>query len=403
MTLDSAQTGSLTPKELGIVMRLASILTAIVVAAGLYAFVIERDAVLAIARSRLNMEPVAASNTDFGQNSATEVAAAGKGPSGESETESTGAVRVVAIRSNARPVKSGVTVRGQTEALRFVDIRSQASGLVVSEPLRKGAFVSEGQVVCVLDPGSKFADLKEARARFEEAAVNEMTASKLAEEGFATQNRRNSAKATLESAEAAVERAQVAIDRLDMTAPFDGLLESDAAETGSLLQPGSLCARVVQLDPIKIVGHLSDAEVDRIQAGNEASARFTSGRTTSGKVTYISRSGDPETRTFRLEIEVANTDLSIRDGSAVEVFIASASELAHLVPQSAMTLNDAGQIGLRTVEGGKASFNPIRIVRDTPEGAWVKGLPEKADVIVVGHEYVVEGSPVLVSYRDPAS
>ena len=385
-------------------MRIASILTAIVVAAGLYAFVIERDAVLAIARSRLNIEPVAAESTGPGEERSTEVAGAAPArPNGIGEPESEQGVRVVAIRSVARPIESGVVLRGQTEALRFVDIRSQASGLVVSQPLRKGAFVVEGQVLCVLDPGSKFADLKEAEARLEEASVNAMTASKLAEEGFATQNRSNSAKAALESAEAAVERARVAIGRLEMTAPFDGILESDAAETGSLLQPGSLCSRVVQLDPIKIVGYLSDTEVDRIQAGNSATARFTSGRTASGRVTYISRSGDPQTRTFRLEIEVANSDLAIRDGSAVEVFIASSSELAHLVPQSAMTLNDAGLIGLRTVLGGKAFFNPIRILRDTPEGAWVKGLPEEVEVIVVGHEYVVDGTPLLVSYRTPTS
>ena len=385
-------------------MRIASILTAIIVAAGLYAFVIERDAVLAIARSRLNIEPVAAESTVPGEERSTEVAGSAPArPDGIGGPESDQGVRVVAIRSVARPIESGVILRGQTEALRFVDIRSQASGLVVSEPLRKGAFVVEGQVLCVLDPGSKFADLKEAEARLEEASVNAMTASKLAEEGFATQNRSNSAKAALESAEAAVERARVAIGRLEMAAPFDGILESDAAETGSLLQPGSMCARVVQLDPIKIVGYLSDTEVDRIQAGNPATARFTSGRNASGRVTYISRSGDPQTRTFRLEIEVANSDLAIRDGSAVEVFIASSSELAHLVPQSAMTLNDAGLIGLRTVLGGKAIFNPIRIIRDTPEGAWVKGLPEEVEVIVVGHEYVVDGTPLLVTYRTPTS
>ncbi len=390
-------------------MRIASILTALIVAAGLYAFVIERDAILAIARSQLNIEP---DTTQTGNqyadgpsaNAQNRPESPGEGQSpflGEPEDNT--AVRVVAIESTARPVESGVVVRGQTEALRHVDIRSQASGLVLTEPFRKGSFVKKGQVLCVLDPGSKFADLQESEARLEEATVNEMTASKLAEEGFATLNRRNSAKAALESAEAAVERARVAISRLQMIAPFDGLLESDAAETGSLLQPGSLCATVVQLDPIKIVGYLSDFEVDRIETGSNATARFTSGRVVSGEVTYISRSGDHDTRTFRIEVEVTNTDLSIRDGSAVEVFIASANEFAHLVPQSAMTLNDAGQIGLRTVMDGKARFNPIKILKDTPDGAWVKGLPDQATVIVVGHEYVIDGTPVDVSFREPAS
>ncbi len=401
-------------------MRIASMLTAILVAAGLYAFVIERDAVLAVARSQFNAEPDSGAATDSGngrpgmetaqQDSGDEGGPGGPGGDGHQghwggggEDEDDGSVRVVAIKSIARPVESGVVIRGQTEALRFVDVKSQTSGLVVSEPRRKGSFVDQGQVLCVLDPGSSYANLLEAEARLEEAANNERTASILAEEGFATQNRRNSAKAALESAQAAVERARVAISRLEMTAPFDGLLDTDAAETGSLLQPGSLCARVLQLDPMKIVGYLSDVEVDRVSVGNTATARFTSGKTTTGTVTYISKSGDRDTRTFRLELEVANRDLAIRDGSAVEVFIASDSELAHLIPQSAMTLNDAGQLGLRTVVDGKANFLPISIIRDTPEGAWVTGLPEQADVIVVGHEYVINGTPVDVSYRSLAS
>ena len=386
-------------------MRIASFLTAILVAAGLYAFVIERDTVLAIARDYLQSDtdaPIiqaeaatAANDEGVGRSGP---GARRPGPPPEADAAD-GIVRVVAIRSTARPIESGVVLRGQTEAVRFVDVKSESTGLVVSDPMRKGSFVRKGQVLCVLDPGSRFADLNEAEARLEEATINERNTSILAEEGFAAENMRNAARAALESATAAVERARVAVNRLQIEAPFDGLLESDAAETGTLLQPGSLCATIVQLDPIKVVGYLSDVEVDRVAVGNVATARLTSGRHVAGIVTYISRSGDRNTRTFRIEIGVDNEDLTIRDGSAAEIFIAGENQLAHLVPQSAITLNDAGQLGLRTVVDGKALFNPIRILRDTPDGAWVEGLPEEATVIVVGHEFVIDGTPVTASYR----
>ena len=58
----------------------------------------------------------------------------------------------------------------------------------------------------------------------------------------------------IEAAAAAVALAKREIDRLTITAPFDGLLESDAAELGSLLQPGALCATVIQLNPMVMVG-----------------------------------------------------------------------------------------------------------------------------------------------------
>ena len=44
-------------------------------------------------------------------------------------------------------------------------------------------------------------------------------------------------------------------------APFAGLLETDTAELGALLQTGSPCATIIQLDPIKFVGFVPEAEL----------------------------------------------------------------------------------------------------------------------------------------------
>ncbi len=371
-------------------MRIIPVLTAVLAAAALYGFLIEREAVLGFVRGSVN----------GGAAPRAEQPATAEEAPAEAGSATDRIVRVIAIRSTAEPVESGVTIRGQTEALRFVDVRSQSSGIVVSEPRRKGSFVTESEAVCTLDPGASKAELAEAEARLEEAKLNERTATQLAEGGFATETRRNAAKAILESAEAAYERAQDAIDKLTMTAPFDGLLESDAAELGSLLQPGSLCARIIQLNPINVVGYISELEVEKIKIGDPARVRFLSGRTASGTVRFVSRSADSDTRTFRIDITVANSDFSIRDGSAAEVFVATDNEMAHLLPQSVLTLNDAGRLGVRTVDGETARFFAVGIIRDTTGGVWVNGLPEQIDVIVVGHEYVIDGTPVTAFYRD---
>ena len=368
-------------------MRIFSIVSALLVAVALYAFIIERDRVLAL------LQPAEGSA----------VASETTGPAQEeAEAASTDrVVRVIALRSSEQVIESGVVLRGQTEAQRSVDVRSQATGLVVSEPQRKGAFVSTGLLLCELDPGSSSANLAEAVARLDEARTNERAASRLAEEGFGSEARRNSAQAALEAAAAAVERAMDAQDRLTMRAPFNGLLESDTAEIGSLLQPGSLCAHIIQLDPINIVGFVPEKDVDLVEVGYQANVRFLSGRTVSGEVTFVSRSADPDTRTFRVEITAANTDLTIRDGSSAEIFIHAQDERAHLLPQSSLTLGDGGRLGVRLAEQGRARFYPVSIIRDTVEGAWVAGLPASAEIIIVGHEYVTDGTGVEVSYRSP--
>jgi len=190
--------------------------------------------------------------------------------------------------------------------------------------------------------------------------------------------------------------AETELSRLIIKAPFSGLLESDTAELGTLLQPGALCATIIQLDPVKLIGYVPETDVNQVNVGALAGARLAAGgKEVQGKVTFISRSADPQTRTFLTEIEVPNPDLAIRDGQTAEILIASDGAQAHLIPQSAMTLNAEGTIGLRLVgEDNIVDFQAVEIVRDTAKGIWVTGLPETADVIVVGQEYVIEGVKV---------
>ncbi len=359
--------------------------------------------------------------------------------------EDTGELVKVQVRKLiGEQVDSAVILRGETEAARQVDARSETSAIVASAPLRKGAQVEAGEALCVLDPGTRQAALEEARARLNEAEsrvpeaaarleeaqsrlaeaeISQNAASRLNEDGFASTTRLASADAAvaaakagvssataglrgarsgIESATAAVAVAEKEIERLTISAPFSGLLESDTAELGSLLQPGALCATIIQLDPIKLVGFVPETEVNRVSLGAVAGARLAAGgEQVRGKVTFLSRSADPETRTFRVEIEVPNADLKIRDGQTAEIAISSAGVKAHLLPQSALTLNDDGTLGVRLVDKDAiVSFAPIEVMRDTTQGIWVTGLPDEADVIVVGQEYVTAGVKVAPTWRE---
>ncbi|MFC6637537.1 efflux RND transporter periplasmic adaptor subunit [Sulfitobacter sp. JBTF-M27] len=351
-------------------------------------------------------------------------------------------VKVQVRKLTGQQVDSAVILRGETEAARQVDVKSETSAVIVSDPLRKGAHVEEGDALCVLDPGTRQAALDEARARLseaesrvpegearlaeakarlDEAEINQNAAARLSEDGFASQTRLaatdaavaaakagvssatsglRAARSGIEAATAAVAAAETEIARLTISAPFSGLLESDTAELGSLLQPGALCATIIQLDPIKLVGFVPETEVNRVMLGAQAGARLAAGgEQVIGNVTFLSRSADPQTRTFRVEIEVPNDDLRIRDGQTAEIAISSAGVKAHLVPQSALTLNDDGTLGVRLVdENAVVSFAPVEIMRDTSRGIWVTGLPEVADVIVVGQEYVTAGVRVAPTW-----
>lgn len=353
-------------------------------------------------------------------------------------------VKVVTQMLTAQDIDSAVLLRGQTAAARQVDVRAETSAVVVSEPLRKGAHVEKDQVMCHLDEGTRQAALaqaraqlseaesrvpesearvEEARARLEEAKINQNASSRLNADGFASTTQLASSDAAVAAAEATVSSAQsglraalsgieaaqagvavaeTELDRLIIKAPFNGLLESDTAELGSLLQAGALCGTIIQLDPVKLVGFVPETDVNRIHVGARAGARLAAGGVqVQGNVTFLSRSADPQTRTFLVEIEVPNSDLRIRDGQTAEILITSDGANAHLAPQSALTLNDEGTLGLRLVDADNiVDFVAVELVRDTAEGVWVTGLPKEANVIVVGQEYVIEGVEVVPTQRE---
>ncbi|MEP1496619.1 efflux RND transporter periplasmic adaptor subunit, partial [Pseudophaeobacter sp.] len=198
--------------------------------------------------------------------------------------------------------------------------------------------------------------------------------------------------------------AQKEIEHLTILAPFDGLLESDSAELGSLVLPGDLCATVIQLDTIKVVGFVPETQVNRVDLGALAQAELATGDLIQGKVTFVSRSADQATRTFEVEITVANPDLAIRDGQTADIAIAAAGATAHKLPQSALTLNNDGQLGVRTVEADMTvGFTPVELLRDEADGVWVDGLPEQAEVIITGQDFVTTGVAVTPSYQNEAS
>jgi len=425
-------------------MKLVPFLTAILVTVFLYFLVIERETFFEFAGLSKAAET-------------EEVVESTAAPTPSSEESEEKVVSVIARRSEAQTIDSAVVLRGDTRAARQVELRSETSGQVISEPLRKGTFVEAGQVMCQIDIGTReisLADaqarlaevraripetesripeaearIEEAKSRLTEAQINLNAAEKLAEGGYASESRVANATAAVSSAEAGVRSAEASlnlamsgleniqasiqsaeagvasarreIEKLEITAPFGGILESDTAEIGSLMQPGSLCGTIIQLDPIVVAGFVPEADVNRINEGVRAGARLIDGTMVQGTLSFLSRSADPKTRTFLVEIEVANTDLRIRDGQTADILIEADGALAHLLPQSALTLSNDGTLGVRIVTPeGTAKFTPVKLLRDTAQGVWLGGLPAVANVILVGQEYVTEGSAVLASYEE---
>jgi len=291
-----------------------------------------------------------------------------------------------------------VTVRGRTQATRTVVVRSETAGVVAAAPVMQGTAVKQGQVLCRLAVDARQAMLDQARANAKSAELTQQQNAQLVKQGFRSPAQMLQAQAGLDSAHAAVRQAEIALEQVNIKAPFAGVFDHRDAEIGTYLGPGQPCGTMIELDPLLVVGDVPETEAGRLHVGATATARLVSGQALSGKIRYIARDADPQTRTYHLEVTIPNPRMDVRSGLSAEVRVGAGAGAAHLVPTSSLVLDSAGRQGVRYVTGdGRVAFAPIKVVDQAPDGLWVTGLSGPVSLIVVGQSYVADGQKVRVA------
>ncbi|NGP18754.1 efflux RND transporter periplasmic adaptor subunit [Devosia aurantiaca] len=311
----------------------------------------------------------------------------------------------------AEPMPIEVPLRGRTQAKATISAVAETAGTVDVVHVAKGQRVEVGDPLCTLDQGTRAAavtqaeaGLQQANAALAQAELNASTNVDLRDRGLAAANTANAVEVALAQARAGVSQAQAGLDnaraeldRTEIVAKVAGLVQDPVAVQGSMLSAGSPCATIVQLNPMVFTSMVPEAHIGLAHTGLDATIKTVTGQTIDGKVTYISSVADAATRAFPAEIEIPNDDYAIRDGVTAEAVVNIGTAPGHLLPQSVLTLDDDGMLGVRTVEEGKVAFHAVTIVNDTRAGVWVTGLPAVADVITVGQENVTAGQEVDAS------
>lgn len=305
------------------------------------------------------------------------------------------ALSVRTVTYTMEPLPLEVALRGRTEAKSTVNVMAETQGVVATMHVQKGDRVAVGDPLCTLEQGTRAAAVAQAEAALAQAQQDYDTNAALREKGLAPANTASALQAGLRAAQAALENAEAELARTEVTAPIAGIVQDPVASVGTMLAGTTPCATVVQFDPMLFSGSVPEVHIGRAQTGLAATIKTVTGQTAEGEVTYIAVSADPQTRTFPVEIEIPNADLSLRDGVTAEATVTLGTVPAHLLPQSALTLDDEGVLGVRAVgSDGRVAFHPVTIVKDSREGVHVTGLPPKVDVITVGQEFVKAGQKV---------
>lgn len=309
------------------------------------------------------------------------------------DAEKLTSVRV--MNSSAKVRTREVVARGRTEAKRKVVLKSETSGRVVDVLVEKGARVKQGDVIVRIAMDDREAHLAEAQALVRQREIEYQAADKLRKKGYRAETQYAASAAQLDAAKAMVKQMQVDIGRTILRAPFNGLVDDRMVELGDYVKSGDDLALIIDEDPYLVIAQVSEQDVTQLSIGSEAFAILFDGQTVRGTVRYISATAQPDTRTFRVELEVPNKDRSLRDGVTAEIHFPTESLQAHYLTPAVLTLNEAGIIGVRTVDADdRVEFQEVSIVGSDANGVWLAGLPGSIDIIVVGQEFVRDGDKV---------
>jgi multidrug efflux system membrane fusion protein len=301
----------------------------------------------------------------------------------------------VVLTANAQMHELRITAKGRTAPDKSVTVKSGTAGTVVSTPVREGSFVRQGTLLCALDIEARSARVREAEAARDAARVDYEAAVALAAKGLAPANREAAAKAQLDSAEAAVNSAKVELGRTQIRAPFDGVFEKRLAEAGDYLGPGSACGLLVDLNPVIVAAEVTEAQAGLLKTGMPATALLADGRSFPARVRYVARTASAQTRTFPIEAELETGDALVAAGVTATLTVPAGEMPATLIARSLLTLSDRGELGVRHIlADNTVQFTSVRVIDETPEGAWVAGLPERVTLVAIGQDYLAEGVKV---------
>jgi len=303
---------------------------------------------------------------------------------------------VAASQSTAEPVVRELVLYGDVEPVQLSVLRARVGG-VVEEIASLGLRVAAGDTLGQLSSDDRLARLARAEAQLAAAQSDYDAARQLADREIRPESDAQTRLAQLQAARAEQRAIELEIANTTLKAPIGGTISRIIADIGAFVSPGAEVLEIVDNDPLIAVVNVQQSQVANLRTGMPAQVRFIGGDTRDGQVRFISPIADAATRTFRVEVEVANPDGALPAGLSAEVAIPFATVPAHRVSAALGRLGEDGRIGIHIVDDDDIiRFAPIEVVRARADGIWVTGLPDVARIVTISQGTLSPGQQVTV-------
>lgn len=314
-------------------------------------------------------------------------------PLGDTQTPPLMTVKVRELQAEEIPRE--IRIPGHTSPNRAITLRAETPGRVMATPVKEGGMVEEGAVLVRLDPEDRAARVTQAEAALEQARLEYEAAQRLAERSLTAESGVAQAKAAFRAAEQQLEALKLDQGKTTLKAPYKAVFEERFVEVGDYVGVGDQVAQLIEIDPIVVEGEVSELQISQVHEGEEAEAVLPGGKKVHGQIRYVAALADEQTRTFRVEVEVDNSDQKIPAGQSAEIVIETDRVFAHQISVAYVSIDDDGRFGVKYVDADNhVQFVEADLVKSNPEYVWVAGLPKKIKLITTGQGFTKDGDLV---------
>ena len=313
----------------------------------------------------------------------------------EEPQENQNIIKVETKIFRSKQIDQSIILQGQTIHNKTIDVKSETTGNITNINFKRGDNITKGNPLIQISIENRNELLNSAKELIKLYEIEYSSAKQLIDKGLSSKSKLGLASYNLADAKSKLKNIQLDIQNTNINAPFDGTITKKYIEISDFVSPGTVLLTIVNLNPIKVQGYLSEFDVNKVKLNKKATIVNANGIKKNGKISFISPSAETSTRTFEIEIEADNSDLTFKSGITTTISIEGSELLAHKIPPSILTLQDDGLVGVKGLNNNnEVVFYPTEKVKDTIDGMWVSGLPNEVNLIISGQEYVTLGQKI---------
>lgn len=195
----------------------------------------------------------------------------------------------------------------------------------------------------------------------------------------------------------AIEREGQARRTLMFISPVAGVVIDKQVLKGQRVMAGDPLYRIADLSRVWLEGEVFERDLPAVRLGQEVTAEFPSlpGETRRGRITYIYPTLDPESRTARVRVELANPGLQLKPGMDATIRFMSMARNALTVPRASVLVT--GERNLVFVRDADGRFVPRNVVlgATTDDRAEILRGLKAGEVVVASGTFLVDAESNL--------